>query len=64
MASYAAFYLAGLYPVPATRQYLLSSPFFPSNSSLKSSTTPLTSKVTLPKEVHTRSIESLCSVSE
>ncbi|KAH9934470.1 glycoside hydrolase family 92 protein [Epithele typhae] len=32
MASYAAFYLAGLYPVPATRQYLLSSPFFPSIS--------------------------------
>ena len=32
MASYAAFYLAGLYPVPATRQYLLSSPYFPSIS--------------------------------
>jgi len=29
MASYAFFYLAGLYPVPATQQYLLSSPFFP-----------------------------------
>ncbi|OBZ76795.1 hypothetical protein A0H81_02962 [Grifola frondosa] len=29
MGSYAAFYLAGLYPVPATRQYLLSSPYFP-----------------------------------
>ena len=29
MASYAFFYLAGLYPVPATEQYLLSSPFFP-----------------------------------
>jgi len=28
MGSYAAFYLAGLYPVPATEQYLLSSPFF------------------------------------
>ncbi|KLO17793.1 glycoside hydrolase family 92 protein [Schizopora paradoxa] len=28
MASYAFFYLAGLYPVPATQQYLLSSPFF------------------------------------
>ncbi|KAF9448478.1 glycoside hydrolase family 92 protein [Macrolepiota fuliginosa MF-IS2] len=28
MASYAAFYLAGLYPLPATEQYLLSSPFF------------------------------------
>ncbi|KAL0564818.1 hypothetical protein V5O48_017217 [Marasmius crinis-equi] len=28
MASYAAFYLAGLYPLPATRQFLLSSPFF------------------------------------
>lgn len=29
MGSYAFFYLAGLYPVPATRQYLLSSPYFP-----------------------------------
>ncbi|EGO04001.1 glycoside hydrolase family 92 protein [Serpula lacrymans var. lacrymans S7.3] len=29
MASYAFFYLAGMYPVPATRQYLLASPFFP-----------------------------------
>ncbi|KAF5364126.1 hypothetical protein D9756_000963 [Leucocoprinus leucothites] len=28
MGSYAAFYLAGLYPLPATEQYLLSSPFF------------------------------------
>lgn len=32
MASYAFFYLAGLYPLPATRQLLLSSPFFPSIS--------------------------------
>ena len=32
MGSYAAFYLAGLYPVPATRQYLLASPYFPSIS--------------------------------
>ncbi|KAF8760180.1 Glycoside hydrolase family 92 protein [Rhizoctonia solani] len=30
MASYAAFYLIGLYPLPATRQILLSSPWFPS----------------------------------
>ena len=29
MASYVFFYLAGLYPVPATQQFLLSSPFFP-----------------------------------
>jgi len=29
MGSYVAFYLAGLYPVPATRQFLLSSPYFP-----------------------------------
>ena len=29
MGSYVAFYLAGLYPVPGTRQFLLSSPFFP-----------------------------------
>ncbi len=32
MGSYVAFYLAGLYPVPATRQYLLASPYFPSIS--------------------------------
>ena len=32
MGSYVAFYLAGLYPVPSTRQYLLSSPYFPSIS--------------------------------
>ncbi|KAI0055360.1 glycoside hydrolase family 92 protein [Artomyces pyxidatus] len=32
MGSYAFFYLAGMYPVPATRQLLLSSPFFPSIS--------------------------------
>src|ERR1700761_6698909 len=30
MGSFVTFFLAGLYPVPATRQYLLSSPFFPS----------------------------------
>ncbi|EIN11122.1 glycoside hydrolase family 92 protein [Punctularia strigosozonata HHB-11173 SS5] len=29
MGSFAAFFLAGMYPVPATRQYLLSSPYFP-----------------------------------
>ncbi|KAF8797553.1 hypothetical protein BYT27DRAFT_7228919 [Phlegmacium glaucopus] len=29
MGSYIFFYLAGLYPLPATTQYLLSSPFFP-----------------------------------
>ncbi|KAG6888312.1 hypothetical protein C0995_009249 [Termitomyces sp. Mi166 len=28
MGSYAAFYLAGLYPLPATQQFLLSSPYF------------------------------------
>ncbi|TBU57549.1 glycoside hydrolase family 92 protein [Dichomitus squalens] len=32
MGSYVVSYLAGLYPVPATRQYLLSSPYFPSIS--------------------------------
>ncbi|VDB96722.1 unnamed protein product [Peniophora sp. CBMAI 1063] len=32
MGSYAFFYLAGMYPVPSTRQLLLSSPFFPSIS--------------------------------
>ena len=29
MGSYVAFYLAGLYPLPATQQFLLSSPYFP-----------------------------------
>ncbi|KIJ55604.1 glycoside hydrolase family 92 protein [Sphaerobolus stellatus SS14] len=29
MGSYAFFYLAGLYPLPATTQFLLSSPYFP-----------------------------------
>ncbi|CAL1712499.1 unnamed protein product [Somion occarium] len=29
MGSFVAFYLAGLYPLPATRQFLLSSPYFP-----------------------------------
>lgn len=29
MGSYAAFYLAGLYPLPATSQFLLGSPYFP-----------------------------------
>ena len=32
MGSYVVSYLAGLYPVPATRQYLLSSSYFPSIS--------------------------------
>ncbi len=32
MGSYAVVLLAGLYPVPATNQYLLSSPYFPSVS--------------------------------
>jgi len=32
MGSYVVFYLAGLYPLPATRQVLLSSPYFPSVS--------------------------------
>lgn len=29
MASYAVFYLMGMYPLPATRQFLLASPYFP-----------------------------------
>ncbi|KAI0081607.1 glycoside hydrolase family 92 protein [Panus rudis PR-1116 ss-1] len=29
MGSYVAFYLAGMYPLPATRQFLLGSPYFP-----------------------------------
>ncbi|KAH8913608.1 glycoside hydrolase family 92 protein [Atractiella rhizophila] len=32
MASYVFFYLVGLYPLPATQQFLLSSPYFPSIS--------------------------------
>ncbi|KAK7014456.1 hypothetical protein VNI00_019350 [Paramarasmius palmivorus] len=32
MGSYVVFYLIGLYPLPATRQVLLSSPYFPSVS--------------------------------
>ncbi|KAJ8523250.1 hypothetical protein ONZ45_g311 [Pleurotus djamor] len=43
MASYAFFLLAGLYPLPATKQYLLSSPYFPkmsiTNPVLKTTTT-------------------------
>lgn len=43
MGSYVVFYLAGLYPLPATRQFLLSSPYFPSisfhNPLLNSTTT-------------------------
>lgn len=29
MGSYVAFYLAGMYPLPGTRQLLLASPWFP-----------------------------------
>lgn len=32
MGSYVAFHLLGLYPLPATRQFLISSPFFPKYS--------------------------------
>ncbi|KIY66915.1 glycoside hydrolase family 92 protein [Cylindrobasidium torrendii FP15055 ss-10] len=32
MGSYVFFYLAGLYPLPGTKQFLLSSPYFPSIS--------------------------------
>ncbi|KZP14452.1 glycoside hydrolase family 92 protein [Athelia psychrophila] len=45
MASYAAFYLAGMYPLPATQQLLLSSPYFPQisffNPTFNSTTTIL-----------------------
>ena len=47
MGSYAAFYLAGLYPLPATKQYLLSSPFFPQisfHNPLSNTTTTIVSK--------------------
>ncbi|KAI0703899.1 glycoside hydrolase family 92 protein [Cerioporus squamosus] len=43
MGSYVAFYLAGLYPLPATKQFLLSSPYFPQisfrNPALNTTTT-------------------------
>ncbi|KAJ7135659.1 glycoside hydrolase family 92 protein [Mycena epipterygia] len=43
MGSYAFFYLAGMYPLPATKQFLLSSPYFPQisffNPVYKSTTT-------------------------
>jgi hypothetical protein len=43
MGSYAFFYLAGMYPLPATKQFLLSSPYFPKisfyNPLYKSTTT-------------------------
>ena len=43
MGSYVAFYLMGLYPLPATKQFLLSSPYFPEisfrNPVLKTTTT-------------------------
>lgn len=29
MGSFVVFYLAGMYPLPATRQFLLASPYFP-----------------------------------
>ncbi len=32
MGSYVVFYLAGMYPLPGTRQFLLSTPYFPSIS--------------------------------
>jgi len=47
MGSFAAFYLAGLYPLPATEQFLLSSPFFPEISffnPILNSTTTIRSK--------------------
>ncbi|KAJ7051298.1 glycoside hydrolase family 92 protein [Mycena amicta] len=48
MGSYAFFYLAGLYPLPATNQFLLSSPYFPSISF----TNPLLKKTTTIKVVN------------
>ncbi|KAF7289771.1 Glycoside hydrolase family 92 protein [Mycena indigotica] len=45
MASYVFFYLAGMYPLPATKQILLSSPYFPSISF----TNPLLKKTTTIK---------------
>ncbi|KAF5368241.1 hypothetical protein D9757_011215 [Collybiopsis confluens] len=48
MGSYAVFILAGLYPVPATRQFLLSSPFFPSISF----TNPLFNSTTTIKAIN------------
>ena len=43
MGSFVVFHMSGLYPVPATKHFLLSSPFFPSvsfyNPLLKTKTT-------------------------
>ncbi|KAK0440865.1 glycosyl hydrolase family 92-domain-containing protein [Desarmillaria tabescens] len=47
MGSYVFFYLAGMYPLPATKQYLLSSPYFPSisfHNPFLNSTTTIVSK--------------------
>ncbi|KAJ7214338.1 glycosyl hydrolase family 92-domain-containing protein [Mycena pura] len=48
MGSYAFFYLAGMYPLPATQQLLLSSPYFPQISFFN----PLLNKTTTIKSVN------------
>jgi hypothetical protein len=48
MGSYAFFYLAGLYPLPATKQFLLSSPYFPQISIYN----PLFKKTTTIKSIN------------
>jgi hypothetical protein len=48
MGSYAFFYLAGLYPLPATKQFLLSSPYFPQISIYN----PLLKKTTTIKSIN------------
>ncbi|KAF8193206.1 glycoside hydrolase family 92 protein [Mycena galopus ATCC 62051] len=48
MGSYAFFYLAGMYPLPATKQFLLASPYFPQISFYN----PLFKKTTTIKSVN------------
>ncbi|KAI3611728.1 glycoside hydrolase family 92 protein [Moniliophthora roreri] len=48
MGSYVVFYLAGMYPLPATRQVLLSSPYFPSISF----TNPVFGTTTMVKSIN------------
>ncbi|KAI9449063.1 glycoside hydrolase family 92 protein [Lactarius psammicola] len=59
MGSYAFFNIAGLYPVPATTQFLLSSPFFPSvsffNPLFKTKTT-IRSKNFSPNAIFVKSV--------
>ncbi|KAN0133092.1 Glycosyl hydrolase family 92 domain containing protein, partial [Lactarius tabidus] len=59
MGSFVVFHLAGLYPVPATQQFLLSSPFFPSVSffnPLFNTTTTIRAKNFSPEAIFVKSV--------